>query len=156
MAEMSILFIEDDINKAKRVIDYLEKMPDQSISIVHKSSYQSGLKELLKTSYDFILLDMSLTVFERGQSERGAESLSLGGQEILQQMKRRSLVTPVIIVTQYEAFGEGDERKSLDELKKIVKKDYPKQYCGFIYYNASLDNWKEELKRLLVKTKQGR
>lgn len=151
MAEISVLFVENDMNKAKRVIDYLEKLSEVTVRIVHKSSYHSGLKELLAGQYDFLLLDMSLPVFERSQSERAAESLSLGGQELLQQMKRRALTTPVVVITQYETFGEGEERKSLSELKKIVKRDYPRQYRGFVYYNASLDSWKDELKGLLTK-----
>ena len=145
---MRILIIEDDQNKRRQLVEFLcNTFPKCCVD--EKFSYQSGLKEILRGGYDLILLDMSMPTYDISPNERGGRPRVFGGKEILRQMQRRGLVIPVVIVTQFESFGDADEAVSLSELCEQLGKDYGSIYRGFVYYNAALDNWKRDLEDIL-------
>jgi CheY-like chemotaxis protein len=146
---MKILIIEDDQNKIKQISEYVKTiMPDNKIC--EKRSYQSGLKEIQNGNYDVVLLDMSMPTFDISPQETGGRPRQFAGKEILMQMKRKKLKTSVIVVTQFERFGENNGI-TLSQLKEELKGIYEGVYVGTVYYNAALNNWKEELKDMLFK-----
>lgn len=135
--------MEDDQNKLRQLVDYIQNNWTGS-SVTEKRSFQSGLKELTKGGYDLLLLDMTLPTFDKSARETGGRPRAFAGKDILSQMEWRKIQVPVIIVTQFESFGEGANITSLEELKVQLKDTYT-QYKGTVYYNAASDRWKEQL-----------
>ncbi|PFR16718.1 MULTISPECIES: response regulator [Bacillus] len=145
---MKVLIIEDDQNKKKQILSFLEEA-FKNVSIVDKHSYKSGLKEVVSKQYDLILLDMSMPTFDITVSETGGKPMPFAGKEILRQMKRRSIRIPTIVVTQFEKFGDYEKSLNLDELNEELEKEYREIYVGTVYYNPASSSWREDLKENL-------
>lgn len=140
---MQCLIIEDDTYKSEHLQKILEKNFDISIEI--KAAYKSGLIDALKPEYDFILLDMSMLTFDISSQEKGGRPRHFAGKEIMLQMKRRNILTPVIIITQFENFGEGTEKINLNDLTKQVEDIQYPGYKKTIFYNMTKNEWQDEL-----------
>ena len=140
---MHCLIIEDDNYKSEHLQNILQDSFDLSIEI--KTAYKSGLIEALKPKYDFILLDMSMLTFDITSKEKGGRPRHFAGKEIMLQMKRRNINTPVIIITQFENFGESTEKINLNDLTKQLEDI---QYIGYkktIFYNMTQSKWQDKL-----------
>ena len=72
-----------------------------------------------------------------------------GGREFLRQMKRFRISIPVIVVTQFETFGNPPHTKHLKDVDSELASDYPQIYLGVVYYHAAIHGWKEDLLRLI-------
>lgn len=150
---MRILIIEDDPNKLKQIILFVnENYPD--IEIESSKSYQSGLKSIFLNKYDLILLDMSLPTYDISSGEDGYRFRKLAGQEILSELKRRKKNEKIIIVTQFETFGEGDNYIELKDLRKKMKLEFSDNYIGTVYYNPAQSEWKSKLKYIIDNKKE--
>lgn len=145
---MRILIIEDDQNKIKILSNFLVEIM-QKVDIIKRFSYQSGLKEIVKGGYDVIFLDMSMPTFDITPHETGGSPRPFAGKEILKQMERRKIDIPVIVVTQFERFGEGTSTITITELIDELNKLHKDIYMGTVYYNAALNNWKDDISGLL-------
>ncbi len=144
---MKVLIVEDDQNKLKQLVNYIrDNWPNSTVE--EKRSYQSGLKELIQTKYDLLILDMTMPTFDISPREKGGRPRAFAGKDILSSMEWKKINVPVIIVTQFESFGEGENTTSLEELRKQLKLAY-KQYMGTVFYSAASDTWKEELGRII-------
>jgi len=144
---MNILIIEDDVNKSKQIADFMLSKQLGDIEIA--KSYQGGLKAILTGRYDLIILDMSLPTFDIKGRETGGPYRSYAGEEILSEMERKNIFCDVIVITQYENFGEGKDYMTLEQLRERLKKNYLQNYRSTIFYSAAEANWKEELDRTL-------
>jgi CheY-like chemotaxis protein len=145
-----ILIIEDDQNKIKQLLEWIVmRLPDAIITERH--SYQSGIKELINIKYDVVLLDMTLPSFDISPIESGGRLRPFAGKEIIKQMYRHKIFIPVIVVTQFERFGEGEIAITLSELEKELRSCFKNIFIGTVYYNASLNNWEKELDIYLKK-----
>jgi DNA-binding NarL/FixJ family response regulator len=145
---LNILIIEDDQNKIKQIIEFI---CDNLVKVIitKKFSYQSGLKEIVNVKYDLIILDMSMPTFDITSSENGGRPKPFAGREILRQMKRRDINTPVIVVTQFERFGELSNTITLPELRDDLQTKFKDIYLGTVYYNPALNSWRDEFSNLL-------
>ena len=141
---MKILLIEDDDNKIKVINEFIDNSL-LDIKICIAKSYNSGLKEIFINNYDLILLDISMPVFDKINSESGGEFMKFAGVDILKEMEYRNIRCKTVIITQYDDFGN----KTLIELKEELKNDYPENYFGTVYYNAAESKWKDELLNLI-------
>lgn len=146
---MKILIVEDDQKKLFQLRNYIEEKYAEA-DIVTKRAYNSGLRELIEHVYDLLLLDMTLPTFEVSPSEPGGRPRPFGGREILIEMARHKIDVPVIIVTQFETFGEGDLQISLDELRHELFELKDPRYKGTIYYNSMDNRWKKELQKAIT------
>lgn len=147
---MNVLIVEDDENKRQHLVRLLKK--ELGAHITERKSYQSGLKEITHNAYDVMLLDMTMHTYDKSPVENGGLLKHFAGREILAQMDRKHRVTPVIVVTQYDNFGEGAAKKSLSELKKELEEGYRRLYMGTVYYDVASDSWHKELINLIHKT----
>ena len=64
------------------------------------------------------------------------------------------MVTPVIVITAYEAFSEnGDTGKvkeqTFNEIKEELELDYPTFYRGIVKYETIFNEWQNQLKNLI-------
>jgi CheY-like chemotaxis protein len=141
-----VLVIEDDQNKAKQIILFFQQM--FSVEIVEKNSYRSGLREIMDGTYDLIILDMSIPIFDVLPNERNDSLEAYAGRDILRQMQRRMIDFPVIVVSQFETFGDSRNKKSLLAISEELKSNHS-NYYGHVHYNAAIDNWKSDLLKLI-------
>ncbi len=142
---MNYLLIEDDKYKALDIEETLKEFFPMLKSTI-KCSYSSGVKEALSPEYTFILLDMSMPTFDITEKEKGGRPRHFAGEDIILQMHRRGISTPVIIITQFENFGEGSERTTLKSLtEKLISINFI-GFKGTVFYSNIEKNWQEELK----------
>ena len=142
---MKILIIEDDQNKLQNLMNFIKQNYSQT-EITGKKSYHSGLTEVFEKKYDLIILDMSMPTYDITPSEPGGRPRAFAGREVLLQMRRKGIVTPIIVVTQFETFGENEDRMSLEQLRQQLKNLEKDRFNETIYYNSASDEWKVQLK----------
>lgn len=143
---MNLLLIEDDEYKADQITNYLS---EEGHSVDLRISFQSGMRQILSFAYDAILLDMSIPTFDIGRMNTGSRHRPFGGKDILQELKRRGLDIPVIVMTQYKVFEEGRDNITLQELGDNLKKEFDHIYVDMIYFDASSADWILKLKIIL-------
>ncbi|MET3029380.1 response regulator [Flavobacterium sp. UW10123] len=148
---MKILIIEDDPNKSKQIVEFISKTFTDYYSEL-KKSYQSGLKEILLNKYDLLLLDMQLPNFDIKPGEDGYKFRKLAGFDILRELKRKNIAIKVIVVTQFETFGEGESLIELKDLKQKLREQFPVLYGDTVFYSADKSIWQKELKNIIEKT----
>lgn len=149
---MRILIIEDDSNKMRRIANEVAEIR-KDIQLTEARSYQSGLRNLMSGQFDFLLLDMSLPIFDISPEEDGFQVDPFSGRNILAEMYRKNVLVPTAIITMFETFGDGGDLMTLEQLDKDLTEKYPAIYRGSIYYNSSEINWKESLRRLIGESK---
>nr|WP_128797651.1 response regulator [Corallococcus coralloides] len=141
---MKILIIEDDFNKLQRISELVrERAP--TAEVTERKSYQSGLKEALRAHPDLIVLDMSMPTYDISPTEKGGRTRPYAGREILSELKRKKISSKVIIVTQFESFGEGAEALTLLQLNKQLQADHTGNYVSTVYYHPSETGWRDNL-----------
>lgn len=143
----SMLIVEDDEQKREKLHQFIsENFPSVRVSLA--KSYQSGLASLKERTFDLVVLDMSLPTFDKTKDEDGGRHLAYGGREILRQMARRKMPTSVVIVTQFDKFGEGTAIVTREELDNELSELFPTLYIGMVFYRVAADSWKEQLLRV--------
>lgn len=145
---MIIYLIEDDDLKARRVKQYLGRTYP-SARVEHLRSYQSGLKAIERGLPDLLLLDMTMPTFDQGGQTREGRPRSMGGRDIMRKMLRKNLVCPVIVVTQFESFGEGEDNISYQQLKEACAQEFPTLFRGMAQYHATSSAWEAELNEMI-------
>lgn len=149
---MKILLVEDDDNKRLRLLSFLQA---NSFEVDCAASYQSGLRALLQKRYDAIVLDMTLPTFDINEDDDGGRPQALGGQELLRQMKRRRIASPVVVVTQFDQFGERQDALTRQQLDTELRNHHGDIYVGLVFYNSTIEGWKEQLIGLLSEAFSG-
>jgi len=145
-----ILIIEDDEHKSNNIVrNTKEALPDSEISVA--ASLMSGVRKASKESPTLIILDMTLPNYDVKDGETGGGMHKFGGVEFLKQMRRRKIDIPVIVITQFETFGQPPNLKGLSELNTELIEQFSPMYLGAIYYHASIDDWVGSLKTHLDK-----
>lgn len=140
---MNILLIEDDDYKANQIKKFVEEL-DNFVEL--KKSFKSGMESITKSIWDFILLDMSIPSFEISNKNPLSRNRKFGGRDILNEMHRKNIVCPTVVITQYSVFGEETSLKELDEELSIK---YSDSYKGIVFYNASVLDWQLALLKYL-------
>lgn len=146
-----ILIIEDDKIKIDRLNVFFN-----SKEITIKESFQSGLSEIKNNiqDYDFLILDMTIPLWEKGNNDLGGNYEQFGGEKILREMKRRKLFLPTILFTMFDVFPNKDGNITFDEVNSIFKNEFSDFYLGAVFYNANEDNWKMDMSTLISEMKK--
>ena len=63
-------------------------------------------------------------------------------------MRRKEITTPVIVVTQYEIFGEGEIQKTSKMIDEECKSKFD-NYIGIVIYSSVNNEWKEKLVKMI-------
>jgi CheY-like chemotaxis protein len=143
-----ILLVDDDENKRRAVREALSETA-QSVQIEEARSLQSGLQAIANGIFDLAILDMTMPTFDITAAEDGGRPQAYGGRELLRHMSRRGLSMPVVILTQFDRFGQGVETSTLQELDGELHVAHPDTYRGAIYYDLTGTEWKEQLSRVV-------
>lgn len=142
---MKILIVEDQAEKSKDIERFSRECFSNISTITVKQSLRSGLKEvILKKDYKLIFLDMSMPNFDPSPDDPlGGTPENFAGQEFLAQMKLRKIQTPVIIITQYQTFEEG--QIDLNSIDNYLTNEYQDFYLGSVYYSSADKEWEGKL-----------
>jgi len=139
-----VLVVEDDPNKLRQICSYLRDTY-ASVRVSERRSYRSGLDAALNEEFDVVVLDMSMPTYDISPGEKGGRNRPYGGRDILAELHRTKRRVRVVVVTQFESFGEGTERLTLSELRAQLAARYPQIYAGIVFYQPSETAWREEL-----------
>ena len=142
---MNILIVEDDELKFQHLEKFVKGIYPKA-TFVWKKSYQSGLKEIMTNSYNLILLDMSMHIYEKTAEEAGGSFETYAGRMILNEIDINEIETNVIVVTGYDVYSDG---KTLETLKTELRDEFGDFYVDTVYFIGSDNNWKSELSLLL-------
>lgn len=145
----SIYIVEDSVLKANNISDFLHEEFGEFFCTSLYGSFQSALRAIDSSVPDLIVLDMTLPTFDRKPNSREGRMRPIGGYDLMYKMKHRSLVAAVIVVTQLEKFGEGDEEVSFSEITARCERDFPDIFLGSVYYDQGGLNWQSELASLV-------
>src|SRR5690606_24217171 len=142
---MLIYIVEDSALKAGKIQSFLT----QKFTDLHKSevfsSYQSGLRAIQNRAPDILLLDMTLPNFDRAIHSREGRVRPLGGYDLMRKLQLKELICKVIVVTQLESFGEGDEEISFDEITSRCSIEFPNLFIDSVYFDQSGVKWQIKL-----------
>ncbi|WP_207589225.1 response regulator [Agrobacterium deltaense] len=145
---MRILVVEDDENKRREVHEFLRSNYPAD-ELMFGSSLVAGLREAKRSSPDLVILDMTLPNYEARGMELDGRMHPFGGKEFLRQIARTSASCKVIVLTQFESFGEAPNVTRLADLDAELKSKYSKHYVGSVYYHASIDEWAKNLNSMI-------
>lgn len=145
---MRFLIVEDDENKRRQVVAFLaDSYPASTLS--EAKSLQSGLRAVSSESPDVVILDMSMPTFDISPDEPGGRPQVYAGREIMRRMNRRGVEASVVVLTQFDRFGEGADALTLEQLDEQLRASFGDIYLGAVYYNVTVEGWKESLRRVI-------
>lgn len=145
---MKILIVEDNKNKLLRLKEFIAGMKlSEKVEITEANSFTSGIRRVSEKCWDVIILDMSLPTYDMTHRENGGDKKPVAGKEIMKRMIHRNILIPVIIVTQFETFGEN--KMTLDILNEEFENEFKKVWRGTIFYEG--DEWQDDLDQILRK-----
>jgi CheY-like chemotaxis protein len=145
---MRILIVEDEDPKLRHILNYLKSSePSHEISLAR--SVRSALEALEDDAPDLVILDMSLPTFDIGGDESGGRPQGFGGRELMRTMKLEENITPVIVLTGYDAFNKAGGQIGLDALNKELAEEHPVNFLGMLHFNSAYGDWQTKLRDLL-------
>lgn len=143
---MKILIVEDNKNKLLRLKEFIIGIQlAEDIEFTEANSFTSGIRKINEKSWDVIILDMSLPTYDITHRENGGDKKPVAGKEIIKRMIHKNIMIPVIIVTQFETFGEN--RITLDILNEEFENKFKKVWKGTIFYEG--EEWQDGLDQIL-------
>lgn len=135
---MKVVMVEDDEYKAEQIKMFILNLDNRNEVTINRS-YRTGVDAILGGEWDLVLLDMTIPSYENNSSR----NRDFGGKDIIEEMFRNEVFIPTVVVTQYTEFKDGET--SLDELDEELQDEYPEIYRGYVFYNASILNWQDNL-----------
>ena len=145
---VNILYVEDEEVKAKEVISALGTVDNIEL----KKSLSSGLAAIQEKSFDLILLDMSLPLYDYSSEDENENDFeTFAGIDILEELDRKGRADKVAVITAFDILGEGENEITMLQLDKKLREEYEEVYLGLIYYDSSSLEWRRSLQKLLEK-----
>lgn len=145
---MKILIIEDSDYKIQSLQSLLKDLELTSELTVAKS-FQSGKRALKEHLPDLVLLDMTLPTSERSDGQLEGRTRIFGGKEILAEMEFLGIKSKVVIVTQFDHFGEPPNSIDLKSLFQQLSEKFPNLFLGGVYYSNVDSSWQNSLRKIL-------
>jgi len=142
---MYILVADDEGPKLEAIVDAVAAAYPQA-ELGQTRSVRAALDVLRQRVADFIVLDMSLPTFDIAPGEQGGRPQNYGGIELLRYMDFYKIVSPVFIVTQYEAFPDKGGHVDLSRLGERLTREHKRTFREIIYYGGATDEaWRRSL-----------
>ena len=139
-----ILRVEDEAPKRENIKALLDNM-GLGEAVVEARSVGSAIRCLRTEKYDLVILDMSLPTFDISRGESGGRPQGVGGIEVLRYLDRFRVRVPVVVVTAYPAFAQGNKEIDLSSLESTLQRDHPHTFRHLVLYNSMFSTWKTEL-----------
>jgi len=150
---MRILLVEDDEDKLKDIVSFLES-EISGVEIAIARSHGSGLRKIIFEAdvNDLIILDMTMPSFDiSAQEPTGGVPENYAGEDLLAQMRLRMVDTPTIVVTMFDEFGEKPNKVPLNELTKRLRENYSPPFVDLVYYSSRQEGWRVSLRESIKK-----
>ena len=145
MSGSGILLIEDDTFKARRIAAFL-KDNYPAVHLRVDRSVSSGLISVTRDPPELLILDMSLSTYDVGPQDHGGRPQNFGGITVLDHLVRRSIILPVVIITQFPGFKRDDGASvSLDAVRKELSEKFPTLFRALLFYSPGDRNWEDAL-----------
>ncbi len=148
-----IYVIEDNIVKARQVEAFLSSNFQGPPTVSLYMSFQSGLKAIELSPPELVILDMTLPTFDRKPNAREGRLRPLGGYDLMRKMKLKGLMSKVIVLTQLESFGEGDDVVGFEEITSKCDEEFPDFFLGSVYFDQGGQAWHQTLLTKIKQTK---
>jgi CheY-like chemotaxis protein len=143
---MKILLVEDDEDKREQLASFIKT--EIRCELTEAQSFQSALRAIKSSHYDLILLDMTIPTFDITPHDGGGRSQPFGGEMLLHEMLRREIESKVIIVTQFDIFGKGEDEITLKDLDLRLSQQFA-NYLGAVQYGIAYTGWKDVLAKII-------
>jgi CheY-like chemotaxis protein len=140
---LKVLLVEDDEDKRQELNMFITRL--LHCDVAEAKSYQSALTAIKSEHFDLILMDMSIPTFDVTPTDSGGRAQPFGGETLLFEMVRREIDTKVIVVTQFDKFGEGDKEVGWKDLDARLAEQFETNYLGAIQYGSSYEGWSDSL-----------
>src|SRR5438045_3994271 len=119
-SSMKILIVDDSEYKIESLQSLLtETLIAPEVKVA--KSFQGGIKAMEEFQPELVLLDMTLPTSERADGHLEGRTRLFGGRELLAEMEFSGLTPKVIIVTQFDHFGEPPNSITLEALLNQLK-----------------------------------
>lgn len=149
-----VLIVEDDPHKRQQLERFFStRAPAADVRVA--ISLIGGLRMLRAYNPDVVVLDMTLPNHDPEEDGHIGSMLAFGGEEFLRQARRMRSSAKVVVVTQFETFGDEENAKERHELEADLAENFPEIFKGMVYYHASLSGWADELDGLLQNALEG-
>jgi DNA-binding response OmpR family regulator len=145
---MRILYVEDDTEKANKIIKFLNSNVEKC-DVKLCNSYMSGVLSLEDNRYDLVILDMSLPLYDSNVDDDINEFLKFAGLDFMDEMKRTDIKTNVIVITAFEKISDNVKELTLEQLKEQMENEYNGIYLGSVYYSTKSLEWCQNLLDLI-------
>ena len=130
---MKVLIIDDSDYKVDHLSPVVhEVLPDATLEVAR--AFKTGLLRAIHSRPDLILLDISLPTFEVVSGEPGGRTRRFGGREILRELTAAGHRCKVIVVTQFDHFGDGNQSVLREDLMEELKDEFQSMFVAGIYY----------------------
>lgn len=141
---MKLLIVEDEDLKMKDIQRFItEAFPSAVVDCT--TSYADAVKLCYSVLYDFVILDMNIPQYGNGDNDKAI--LSNGGEMIIRELYSEDITVKFAFVSQYETVGD----ESIENFDERMKTYCPNTYCGFIFFEANDDAWKQKLLNIMNK-----
>lgn len=146
---MKVLIIEDTDYKVDALSTAVTvALPKARIECAR--AFHTGIEKIREFKPHIVLLDMTLPTFESKTGELDGRTRLYGGREILAEIDFTGLKPKVIIVTQFDRFGEPPNSIEFPALLKQLSKAFPDLISGGVYYSNVTNRWRRDLNSLLT------
>jgi len=144
---MHVIIVEDDDAKAGQLCAVVATVTSIVPDVV--KSINSALRKLAEIEPHVMILDMSLPAFDYSTDEGGFRHIALGGRDVLDEVDRLGYHTLIIVVSAFDRFGETEGAWTIADLSADLEKQYPRNFCGSVWYSPVVDTWELSLTSLL-------
>jgi CheY-like chemotaxis protein len=138
---VTILIIEDDMRKGEQLLTLVTSLaPTATVKMAR--SYRSGITAVRDTKPALVLLDMSMPTYDVTDTDDGGRTRGYGGRDILDEIFRHGYETKVLVVTGFDVFGEGRDRKTLEQVDADLRELFSEHYLGSVHYGSADAKWR--------------
>ncbi|MGP4692541.1 hypothetical protein [Agrobacterium cavarae] len=143
-----LLLVEDDEYKATDLIKNIGQISAEA-HIQKAASVTSALKLISESSFDLIVLDMSLPTFDISGPGGGGSPQGQGGVEVLRLAGRLRNSSPFIVVTQYPDIEIEGREMSLASASTELTSKFGVSVLGCLLYEFDGDAWRLPFQNLI-------
>ena len=142
-----ILIVEDSEAKLASIVSALASI-FLDFDLDCAMSVKSAMTALRTRNFSLVVADMSLPTYDVKLRERGGTARPFGGIEVFDYLKRRKMVTPVIVVSSYPAIIDGGTSLTLPDLASRLRSGYSEIFAGYVFFDSAYLTWERELQSL--------
>lgn len=148
---MKVLIVENNDIKFKMLERWLGESYS-SCSVERAKSYQGGMAAIESDCYDWILLDMTLPVFDEKAGMFVREQLTFGGRLILEEMTLSKVRANVIVVTQYRTFSKDGAQVTFEKLRSDLMEEFSEVLRDCVVIRGQDQTWMDRISTCINET----